>query len=80
MSINSETILREIQGMSEQERMTTLANLVQANYDLNLRYQKDVGRMRQLMNRMVEILDSGHPDGPAVNEIVGLIRFYKDNR
>jgi hypothetical protein len=74
-----ETILRDVAEMTEEEKNRTLVEVLRNNYDLNLRYQRDVGRPRMILRQLTELAKKAERGENVMDDMLNTIRFYEEN-
>lgn len=77
--MDTEAIMMEVEGMTPEERDRTLVQLIKANTEWTMRFQREVGRPRQILNQLVELAQKAERGEDVLGDILATIRFYRDN-
>ena len=77
--MDTEAIMMEVEGMTQEERDRTIVQLIKANTELAMRIQREIGRPRQILNQLVELAHKAERGEDVLGDILATIRFYRDN-
>ena len=77
--MDTESIIREVEGMTQDQKDKALVELVRHNTELSLTIQREVGRVRMTMNSLIRLADQADQGEDVYADILHLINQYRVN-
>ena len=77
--MDTESIIREVEGMTQEQKDKALVELVRHNTELSMTLQREVGRVRMTMDALIRLADQANQGEDVYADILHLINQYRIN-
>jgi len=77
--MDTESIIREVEGMTQEQKDRALVELVRHNTELSMTIQREVGRVRMTMDALIRLADQADQGEDVYQDILHLIKQYRVN-
>jgi len=77
--MDTESIIREVEGMTQEQKDRALVELVRHNTELSMTIQREVGRVRMTMDALIRLADQADQGEDVYQYILHLIKQYRVN-